>query len=232
MTAAAPPPLVSAIIPVHDGARFLREALRSVLAQDYPRIEVIVVDDGSTDGSAGIAREHAGVRCLGQPNGGVASARNAGICAAQGELLAFLDQDDLWWPGKLRVQAAFLRDHPEVDCALAHQRIVLESGTPRPEWLPEGLLERNHAGYFPGTLLARRHVFDRVGLYAPEAPPAESADWFARARDAGIRMAVLPDVLLTKRIHGANQSHDVPAVRRGVLRALKASIDRKRARGR
>lgn len=231
MTRPAPLPLVSAVIPVHNGERFLPQALRSVLEQDYPRLEAIVVDDGSTDGSAAIARAHPGVRCMSLPNGGVAAARNAGIRASHGELLAFLDQDDAWLSGKLQTQVSYLLDHPDVGYVLARQRIFLEPGTPRPAWLPLELLEHDHVGYFPGTLVARRRVFDHIGLYEPEAPPAESADWFARARDAGIPMAILPHVLLQKRVHDGNQSHDVDKVRKGVLHALKASIDRKR-RGR
>jgi glycosyltransferase involved in cell wall biosynthesis len=221
-------PLVTAIVPVHDGEPFLAAALESILGQDYPRLEVIVVDDGSTDASAAIARAHPGVRCLSQSNAGVAAARNTGIRAARGAVLAFLDQDDRWLPGKLRAQVGYLLDHPGTGGVLARQRIVLEPGTPRPAWLPAALLGAEHTGYFPGTLVARRGVFDTVGLYADHAPPAESADWFARARDAGVTVAILPQVLLEKRIHARNQSHDVARVRRGVLQALRASIDRKR----
>jgi glycosyltransferase involved in cell wall biosynthesis len=228
MTQREPLPLVSAVIPVHDGARFLPEALRSVLEQGYPRLEIIVVDDGSTDESAAIARAHAGVLCLRQANGGVAAARNAGILASKGGLLAFLDQDDRWRPDKLWTQVSYLRDHPAVGYVLARQWMFLEPGTPHPSWLPRELLERDHVGHFPGTLVARRRVFDEVGLFNPTAPPAESADWFARAFDAGVPMQILPQVLLDKRIHGQNQSHDVARVRRGVLQALKASVDRKR----
>jgi hypothetical protein len=92
------------------------------------------------------------------------------------------------------------------------------------------LVEVDHVGYFPGTLVVRRSVFDVVGLYAAAAPPAESADWFARAKDAHVPMAILPEVLLLKRLHNANQSLDTNRVRTGVLRALKASVDRQRQR--
>ncbi len=223
-------PLVSVVVPVYNGAPFLPRALASVQAQGYPRLETIVVDDGSTDGSAGVAGRYPGVRCLAQDNGGVAAARNTGIRAAQGELLAFLDQDDMWLAGKLTTQVGYLVEHPEVDFVLARQRIALEPGTDRPSWLPPALLAQDHVGYFPGTLVARRRVFDAVGLYDPRTPPGESADWFARARDAGVPMAILPQVLLEKRIHDHNQSHDVDRVRHAVLTALRASVDRKRGR--
>jgi glycosyltransferase involved in cell wall biosynthesis len=222
-------PLVTVIIPVHDGGRFLPAALASVLDQGYPRMDVIVVDDGSSDGSAAVARARPGVRVISQERSGVAVARNAGILAAAGDLLAFLDQDDQWLPGKLRLQISYLLEHPEVDYVIAGQRLVLEPGVPAPPWISPELVARDHTGYFPGTLVARRSVFDRVGLYRREAPPAESADWFARARDAGASMAILPDTVLLKRLHADNQSLDISRVRAGVLQALKASIDRKRA---
>jgi glycosyltransferase involved in cell wall biosynthesis len=222
-------PLVSVVIPVHNGARFLAAALASVLGQDYPRLEVVVVDDGSTDGSAEIARAHAEVQVVSQPNAGVAAARNAGILRSTGTLLAFLDQDDTWTPGKVRIQVSYLLAHPDTGYVVAGQRMVLDPGATCPPWIPRELLEHDHAGYFPGTLMARRSVFDRVGLYRPAAPPAESADWFVRARDAGVAMAVLPETLLLKRLHDGNQSLDIARVRSGVLQALKASVDRKRA---
>jgi hypothetical protein len=90
------------------------------------------------------------------------------------------------------------------------------------------MLANDHVGYFPGTLVARRRVFADVGLFHEAAPPAEGADWFARARDAGVAMAVLPHVLLEKHVHADNQGHDVARVRAGVLRALHASVGRKR----
>ena len=103
---------VSVVIPVYNAARFLADAIRSVQAQRHPRIEIIVVDDGSTDGSGEVARSFAGVRCLRQANGGIAAARNAGVHEARGNLLAFLDADDLWTPGKLALQLDVLRADP------------------------------------------------------------------------------------------------------------------------
>jgi glycosyltransferase involved in cell wall biosynthesis len=226
MTAGAPP-LVSVTIPVYNGERFLARALESVLGQDYAALDVTVVDDGSTDGSAAIAARYP-VRCLRRDNGGVAAARNTGIQVARGDLLAFLDQDDVWLPGKLSLQVAHLIERPQLGFVLARQRIVLEPGTARPAWLSAEMLAQDHVGYFPGTLLARRRVFAEVGLFHVAAPPAEGADWFARARDAGVAMAVLPHVLLEKHVHQDNQGHDVARVRAGVLRALHASVRRKR----
>ena len=99
-------PLVSVIVPVYNGEHYLSFAIHSILRQDYHPSEVIVVDDGSTDNSANIARSFKEVRYIHQSNQGVAMARNVGIAAARGEFIAFLDADDLWTPNKLSIQNA------------------------------------------------------------------------------------------------------------------------------
>jgi len=223
------PSLVSVVIPVLDGERFLAETLESVFAQDYPRFEVIVVDDGSTDGTADVARSFGAVRYIHQSNQGQAVARNTGIAAARGEFLAFLDADDLWTPNKLSLQVGYLLTHPEIGFTLSRQRIFLEPGAERPSWLRDDLIDREHVGFFPSTLVVRRSVFDRIGVYDPSFRIGESADWFARANDAGIRRAIVPEVLLHKRVHGVNLTNNHELARADIFRALRSSIARRRA---
>jgi glycosyltransferase involved in cell wall biosynthesis len=127
-------PLVSVIIPVYNGARFLRAALESVLAQTYRNFEVIVVDDGSVDDSGVIAQSFPEVRYIHQTNQGVAAARNHAIEVARGEYFAFLDQDDLWTADKLKLQIAYLLSHPEVGYTLTQQSFFLEPGATLPAW--------------------------------------------------------------------------------------------------
>ena len=117
-------PLVSVIVPVHNGARFLAAALDSVAAQDYGSMEIVVVDDGSSDNSAEIAASYR-VRLLQQPNRGVAEARNAGVAESSGELLAFLDQDDLWLERKVSRQVAALEADPTLGFVLTRIDILL-----------------------------------------------------------------------------------------------------------
>ena len=110
-------PLISAVIPVYNGEAFVADAIRSVLAQTYPRVECVVVDDGSHDRTAEVIRSFGDVvRYLWKPTGGVASARNAGVSAARGEYVAFVDADDTWLPEKLDRQMGLLRERP--DCGL------------------------------------------------------------------------------------------------------------------
>lgn len=221
-------PLVSTIVPVYNGERFLAFALQSLFAQDYCPFEVIVVDDGSTDSSAAIAQSFKGVRYLSQPHAGVAAAKNTGIAAARGEFIAFLDHDDTWPPNKLSVQMGYLLQHPEVSCVFSRHHIFLEPGTPRPSWLKPEFLENDQVGAFACTMVVRRAVFDQIGLFNLDYQVGEDTDWIVRAKDAGVAMTILPDVLLYRRVHGSNISSLIKVHHATLTRILRASIERKR----
>src|SRR3989441_12309052 len=119
------PPYVSVVIPVYNGERYLADAIQSVRDQTYQNFEVIVVDDGSTDGSAEVAQSFGeAIRYVHQANGGVCKARNTGMAVARGGYLAFLDQDDLWLPDKLATQVAYLDSHPEVGAVYCQCQVM------------------------------------------------------------------------------------------------------------
>ena len=217
--------LVSVIIPVYNGERYLDQTLDSVLRQDYQPIEIIVVDDGSTDRTAEIVRSYQTILYIYQNNQGPSAARNTGITAAQGEFVAFLDADDMWTPQKLRLQVAYLTQHLEVGFVYAHRRMIIEEGVEPPHWYRE----KDSPGLFAGTLVARKKIFEKVGLFNPEYRFGENAEWLARAKDAGISLAILPETLLISRVHGQNLTHHSDAMRSNVLKALKSSIDRQRS---
>lgn len=221
-------PLVSVIVPVHNGARFLAAALDSVAAQDYGSVEIVVVDDGSSDNSAEIAASYR-VRLLQQPNRGVAEARNAGVAESSGELLAFLDQDDLWLERKVSRQVAALEADPTLGFVLTRMDILLEPGTPRPEWLPEQMRWQDSRGTVPSALMVRREAFERVGGFDPGYRLTCDADWLARAKDAGVRWSAVDEILVRYRIHGGNEIYDRDAVLREVLAVVGASLRRQRS---
>lgn len=222
-------PLVSVVIPVYNGARFLRAALESVFAQTYRPIQVIVVDDGSIDESGPIAQSFPDVHYIRQENKGVAAARNAGIEAARGEFFAFLDQDDLWTPDKLKIQVDHLLKNPDLGYTLTQQQYFLEPGTPLPTWFKKDLLATVHAGWVLGTLLVRRTTFEQVGNFATVYTAANDSDWFFRAKAAEIPMAVIPELLLLKRVHEANDSGRAKEILSELLKVVKISLDRQRA---
>ena len=221
-------PLVSVILPVYNGERYLAEAIESVLAQTYRPVELIAVDDGSTDGTAEIAKSYSDVRYLHQPNQGNGRARNAGLKAAQGDLIALLDADDLWLENKLHTQVEHLRQHPELGYVVCRMHPFLEPGTDWPPHLNRDHYQSDPPLYTPSALLAWRWVFERVGMFDARYVHGNDSDWLFRARDADIPMAVVPRVLLRKRIHGQNLSHDTGLVTRELLQVLHSSLRRRR----
>jgi glycosyltransferase involved in cell wall biosynthesis len=224
----SPSPAVSVVIPVRNNDRFLGAAIESILNGDYEDHEIIVVDNDSEDGSADVARRYP-VRYVHQADRGQAGGRNTGIGLARGELIAFLDSDDEWTADKLSRQVGHLEANPRLDFLIAHMRVVLEPGVPRPGWMPPEWLTDGERGALPGTLVARREAFDRAGRFDPAYEITSDTDWFVRAADAGLRHDVLPDVLLRYRFHGANASYRRDALKQDLLRTMRASVVRKRA---
>jgi glycosyltransferase involved in cell wall biosynthesis len=218
--------LVSVIIPVYNCERYLAEAIESVLAQTYRPIEVIVVDDGSTDSSGDIARSYKELHYIYQPNQGVAVARNAGLAATDGEFIAFLDADDLWLPNKLRVQVDYLLEHPHIGYTIGRLQNFLDPGINLLPRVRKSLLERDQIGLM--TLVVRKTVFTQIGGFDPSYRVGSDFEWFIRAKDADIPMAILPEILLYRRIHDSNLSSQTQACYGGLLRMFKASINRQR----
>src|SRR5262249_24973165 len=220
---------VSVILIVKNGERFIGAALASVAAQTLPRVEILVIDGQSTDRTSAVAREFPGVSVVPQQSSGIANAWNEGIARAESALLAFLSHDDRWLPDKLARQVAFLAAHPEAELTVTHVQHVLQEGSPLPRGFRAELLERPVPGFIMETLVARRSVFDRVGRFDPCFAVGEDADWFARVRDAGIPVGVLPETLCWKRVHESNTSITHGGSRASLLRAMRRSIERKRA---
>lgn len=216
--------LVSVIIPVYNGERFLGQAIESVLKQTYRSVEVIVVDDGSTDGTAAVVRSFESVRYTHQRNAGQSEARNRGVDAARGELLAFLDADDLWTSDKLGLQFAALESDPELDAVFGHaQEFVGE--------LVPGFPQPGKPALLPGAMLIRRAAFERVGGYDPRWRIGEPLDWYSRAREASLKMQTLDQIVLLRRIHGANMGIREQHSRDQYVAVVRAALDRRRGRG-
>lgn len=223
---------VSVIIPVFNGDAFLGEAIDSVLTQTFGNIELIIVNDGSVDNSESIARAAADgdnrVKYLHQAQQGVTIARNSGVAASGGDLITFLDQDDRWTSEALALQVACHAARPEIGYSIARQRCFLEPGAESPDWFRLQQLDEPAAAYLPGTLAIKRATLTRIGLFNPKYPISSDADWFARARDAGIEEYIIPQVILERRIHRKNQSQQARQIHGELFDLLHASIRRKR----
>jgi glycosyltransferase involved in cell wall biosynthesis len=228
MSAEHPP--ISVIVPVKDGESYLGEAIESVLAQSYPRLELIVVDGNSSDRSGEIARSYTEVKYVQQDGQGLAGAWNQAIELSTGKLIAFLDSDDRWTPGKLDAQVELLDRQPELAGAIGLVRFFLTAGATPPSGMRPHLLDDEHLGQIPGALLARREAFETVGQFDPSYEIALDVDWFARGKDAGLELAAVPQVVLEKRFHSANLSHSQPdRYHREMVRAMRNSAARQRA---
>jgi hypothetical protein len=208
------------------GERYIVEAIESVLAQDHPVLDYVIVDDGSEDASTEIAESYGPpVRVLRQAHAGIGAARNLGLESVRGELIGFLDADDLLSAGSIACRAAALEAEREVDVVFGAVRRFSE----RREGLPVAL-NAPQPGRYPGAMMGRRAVFERLA-FPTSTIRGEGLEWLLRARELGVRELMLADQVLWRRIHGENHS----ITHRGEIgefaRTLKASLDRRRAAG-
>ena len=223
--------LVSVIVPVFNGETHLAAALDSVLAQRVP-LDLLVVDDGSTDGTSDVLRGFGDrVRSVRQEHSGAAAARNRGLALARGSLLAFLDADDLWTAGKLARQIETLRAVPNLEAVFGH---MVEFYSDELTASERAALQCNSApapGYTAGTLLIRRAAFARVGPFSTEWRIGEFVDWYARATEARLRTALLPDIFLHRRLHRSNSGRRGEPSAVDYVRIARRALERRRPAG-
>jgi glycosyltransferase involved in cell wall biosynthesis len=222
---------LSVVMPAFNHARYIVEAIDSVLAQIPDDAEVIVVDDGSSDETAALA-ERIGppVRVIRAAHAGIGATMNRGIDEARGALIASIDADDRWLPGKMALQLAALDADLSLDVVFGYVRQFVS-----PE-VPDGaryeLTGQPMAGLVRGTMLIRREAWDRVGPMDTDLILGEFIGWYARAIDAGLTMRMLPDVVYERRVHGRNTVIRERDAQGDYIRVVKAAIDRRRARAR
>jgi glycosyltransferase involved in cell wall biosynthesis len=209
-----PAPLVSVVIPTYNYGRFVTEAVDSALAQTYSPVEVIVVDDGSTDDTRErLAAYGERVRYIFQKNEGLSAARNAGMSAARGELIALLDSDDGFHPRKLEYQVRYLSEHPHVglvgtDCLVDASGRWPDISTPPPARMVtlDDVVVR--VPFCPSSVLLRRSCFEEVGFFDPKVSAAADRDYWIRA-SARAGMACLGGELTFYRIHPGSMTRNV-----------------------
>jgi glycosyltransferase involved in cell wall biosynthesis len=213
---------------VLNGERFVADAVNSVLAQQYPSLEIIVIDDGSTDGTeTAVRRLPCDVHYFKQGNLGPAAARNRGIRDASGDFVAFLDVDDLSPEHTLAVLMDELVRHPELDVVRGYSQVMeYDAATGVYEY------RGNPKESFPNSIACgvyRKRVFDRVGLFDKNLLYGEDTDWYNRAQESNTPMRRVDAVTLHVRRHGKNMTHAKTLVELNMLRVLKLSLDRQRA---
>lgn len=224
-------PLISCVIPCFNGERFLRPCIESLLAQTHRALEVIVVDDGSTDSSELIARSYGGsVRYHRRENGGPAAACNTGVALSTGDYVAFLEQDDLWLTNKLQRQIeALLNEEALGYCVTYIQNFWSDPLSDEAVRFQGHPVMRPVPGYVVQTLLARRRAFDVVGLFDESLRFACASDWFMRAEEANVQGKLLEEVLTLRRLHDSNFSRQNRAASHAqFLHVIKSMLDRRR----
>lgn len=227
-------PSVSIIVPAYNREVYISDALASLQTQSGVDADIIVVDDGSTDGTIDVIREIATrdnrVRLIQTAHGGVARARNVGLCAARGDYVTFLDSDDLCAPDRLARQIAKLRDCPAVTVVLGHSRWFTEiTADFRP--VPGSLWYRRTDPILSSAMF-RPSVFDEFGTFDERLEYAEDMDLFFRLFEADAKILVEVEVATYYRIHPSNMTKDEAAMYKGLLQAYHRSIKRRRQSGR
>ncbi len=227
----ASPPLVSVILPTYNRAWIVGEAVESVLGQDYPHLELIVVDDGSTDGTPELLAAYGDrLRCIRQENQGVSAARNTGIRHATGYLIALLDSDDMWLPGKLSAQIDHFDAHPET-LICQTEEIWIRNGVR----VNPGKRHRKQSGMIferslalclvsPSAVMLRRSLLDEVGLFDEALPACEDYDlWLRITRKHPVHLIDTP--LIVKRGGHADQLSRMPELDKYRIRAISRLLD-------
>lgn len=228
-------PLISCIVPVYNGERFLSEALDSVLGQTYRPLEVLLSDDGSTDGTPKIAARYSKqIRYLRHANAGPAAARNRGLELAEGDFVALLDADDLWHPEKLQRQMDQFQEIPDLDiCVTCFQNFWTSEMAEAEKHQHNHPLLKPWPGYAVPTMLARRYVFtDKVGLYDEQVRHGENTEWFLRAAEQNVHIELLRDVLVRRRLYDNNFTRrDASEHWDAFFRVMKEQLDLRRRFG-
>jgi glycosyltransferase involved in cell wall biosynthesis len=220
---------VTAAIPVRDGEAYLAEAIESVLAQSRRCDQVVVVDNGSSDGSAAVAAGYGpAVEVISEPRPGIGAARNAAIAAARGEFVAFLDADDLWEPDKIERQLAAFEARPELQLVFGHVRQFLSPDLPAAGAAALRVPEEPQPGLYIGAMLARRAAIDAIGPWAESVQVSDGLAFLLRARELGLAQEMLAETVTLRRVHGANHSIHNHDQRAEFARHLKRSLDRRR----
>ena len=219
---------VSVVIPAFNCARYLPAAIASVQSQGSPDLQVVVVDDGSTDDTQAIVRAIPGVEYRRQARAGAAAARNAGVRVADGKYLAFLDADDYWAPGKIARQLHCLFE-TGTDMVFGHAEEFQSPDAPALAGsAPPAAAQPARCA---GTVLIARETFVSGGMFSTAWRVGEFMDWYLRATDRGLTATMLPDVVLYRRLHSGNSGRRAGSATEDYVRIIREAMTRRRAAG-
>lgn len=218
---------ISVLMPVYNAEAYIRETLSSIRVQTFPIHEIIVFNDGSTDGSGGILSAMKDIRFIDSPHVGVAKARNRLVREASGDWIAFIDADDFWEADKLEKQAGYIKAHPECDIVCCATETFLDASVTEPTRRQEELADTKFP-YLLQSSLIRRSLFDRFEFNEVYSHGGEDTDWFMRVSGSGIRLDKIPDIGCHYRIHGSNMSLEADMRKSTYLRMIAAAARKRK----
>jgi glycosyltransferase involved in cell wall biosynthesis len=221
-------PLVSVILAVYNGEKYLSEAIESVLVQTYAPLEIIVIDDGSQDRTSHIAKRYGSkIRYIDQENRGQPAAQNRGIQMAKGSSIAFLDADDFFTSEKIAIQVEFLEANPQIDYVFGYVEQFfspeLESEL-RKKWKCPS---ETTPGHLAQATLFRKECFERVGLFNENQRIGAFIEWYMRAEEKGLKKELIPNLVLRRRIHNNNMGIQFQNSRLEYVQIVKAALKRR-----
>jgi glycosyltransferase involved in cell wall biosynthesis len=220
--------LVSVIMPVFNGEKYLAEAIDSVLNQIYPAIELIIVDDGSTDGTGNVIRKYNNrVVYIFKEHSGIGATLNVGISKVQGNYIAFLDADDLWVENKLELQVAAF-NNADIDMIFGYLQQFISPELSEKEKSRLYCPDQPMPGYSKNTILVERESFFRVGLFSTDYQLGEFIDWQLRAKYLGLKSLMLSNIVAKRRLHNSNTTGQDARAKLDYARVIKAGLDRSR----
>ncbi len=223
-------PLLSVIIPTYNAETYLAETLESVFQQKWQPLEILVIDDGSTDRSIAVVESFGKrVAVIACPHRGLAATRNSGIMAARGEFLLHLDADDLLMPDSISTRMQVMQSDPVLDIVVGKLECFISPEMPHEERLRYQLPPVPQVGHLPGASIIRASAFEKFGLISESFDANADLDWSVRAMDNGARIRHIDNIVVRRRIHGKNmsivQKQELDSTR---LRILRASLERRR----
>jgi len=223
-------PAVSVVIPIYNSGRYLAEAIESVLAQRHTPLEIVVIDDGSSDHGPALASGFgAPVKLITIPHRGHPAARNAGVEASCGEFLGFLDADDLWTEHKIALQLDAFAENPALEAVFGHMQNFISPELSAEEQAKIKCNSTSLPGLLQGSMMIRRVAFDRVGHFPEDRKMGDFLEWYGRALLSNLNMRMLPETLVRRRLHLNNFQRTHKHLRRENLLVLKNLLDKRRA---
>jgi glycosyltransferase involved in cell wall biosynthesis len=220
---------ISVIIPVYNGEKYLAEAITSVLNQTYKPLEIIIINDGSTDKTEALAKTFSPyIRYFSQENKGQAEAINKAVKLAKGDFFAFLDHDDLWLEDKLANQIYAFNADPDLELVFG---LVQQFYSPELDDSFKAKIKCNSnlmLGHIPSSTMVKRESFFRVGLLESNLKLVSFPQWYTKAFDLGLKTVTIPELFTRRRLHYDNMGFKNCSYKKEYLHILKASLDRKR----